>query len=116
MNIGSQVISMSVVPVKLVHENSNKVISTHALLDNCSQGTYVMKGIIDIIGIDGTPTSITLKTLNGDVTNTSVAVEGLQVCAAATSGKNRWVKIPKAFFWDELQVDAEDIVTPEKNS
>ena len=111
--MGSQVISMSVVPVKLVHENSNKVIT---LLDNCSQGTYVMKGIIDIIGIDGTPTSITLKTLNGDVTNTSVAVEGLQVCAAATSGKNRWVKIPKAFFWDELQVDAEDIVTPEKNS
>ena len=52
--------------------------------------------------------------LNGDVTNTSVAVEGLKVCAAATIGKNRWVKIPKAFSQDELQVDAEDIATPEK--
>ena len=52
--------------------------------------------------------------LNGDVTNTSVAVEGLKVCAAATIGKNRCVKIPKAFSQDELQVDAEDIATPEK--
>ena len=38
VNMGSQVISMSVVPIELVHENSNEVISTHALLDNCSQG------------------------------------------------------------------------------
>ena len=114
VNMGSQVISMSVVPVKLVHENSNKVISTHALLDNCSQSAFIMKSIVDKMGIDGTPTSITIKTLNGDVTNTSVAVEGLKVCAAAASGRNRWVKIPKAFSRDELQVDAEDIATPEK--
>ena len=113
VNKGSQVISMSIVPVQLVHENSNKVINTHALLDNCNQGTFVMKSS-DTMGKDGTPTSITIKTLNGDVTNTSVAVEGLKVCAAAASGKNRWVKIPKAFSWDELQVDAKDIATPEK--
>ena len=48
------------------------------------------------------------------MTNTSVAVEGLNVCAAAASGKNRWVKILKAFSQDELQVDAEDIATAEK--
>ena len=88
VNKGSQVISMSIVPVQLVHENSNKVINTHALLDNCNQGTFVMKSS-DTMGKDGTPTSITIKTLNGDVTNTSVAVEGLKVCAAAASGKNR---------------------------
>ena len=64
--------------------------------------------------IDGTPTSITVKTLNGDVTNPSVAVEGLKVCADAASGKNRWLKIAKAFSLDELQVDAEGIATPEK--
>ena len=112
VNMGSQVISISVVPVKLVHENSNKVITTHALLDNFSQGRFVMKSIVDTMWIDGTP--ITIKTLNGNVTNTSVAVEGLKVCAAAASGKNRWVKIPTAFSRDELQVDAEDIATPKK--
>ena len=113
VNKGSQVISMSIVPVQLVHENSNKVINTHALLDNCNQGTFVMKSS-DMMGKDGTPTSITIKTLNGDVTNTSIAVEGLKVCADAASGKNRCLKIPKAFSRDELQVDAEDIATPEK--
>ena len=104
VHMGSKVISVSVVPVEVLHENSNKVISTHALLDSCSEGTFFMKSIVDTIGIDGTPKSITTKKLNGDVTNTSV--EGC--------GKNRWVKIPKAFSWDELQVDAENIATPEK--
>ena len=79
----------SVVPVKLVHEDSNKVISTHALLDNCSQGTIAMKNIVDIKRIDGTPASITIKTLNGDATNSSVAVEELKACVAVASGKNR---------------------------
>ena len=84
------------------------------MLGNCSQGTFLMKSIVDTMEIDGTPTSITIKTLNGNVTNASVAVEGLKVCGAAASGKNRWVKKPKAFSRDELQVDAEDIATPEK--
>ena len=38
VNMGSQVISMSVVPAELGHENSNELMSTHALLHNCSQG------------------------------------------------------------------------------
>ena len=114
VNMGSQVISMSVVSVKLVHENFNKVISTHALLDNCSQGTFLMKSTVDTMVIDGTPTSITINMLNGNVTNASVAVEGLKVCGVAPSGKKRSVKIPKSFSRDELQVDAKDITTPEK--
>ena len=60
------------------------------------------------MGINGTPTSISIKTLNGYVSNTSVAV------TAPASGKNGWVKIPKAFSWDKLQVDGEDIAIPEK--
>ena len=50
------------------------------------------------------------------MTNASVAVEGLNVCGAAASGKKRWVKIPKAFSRDELQVDAEDIANTRKNN
>ena len=56
--MGSQVISMSVVPVKLVHENSNKA---HALLNNCSEGTFVRKSVVDVMGIDGTLTSININ-------------------------------------------------------
>ena len=53
-------------------------------------------------------------TQNKQKTLASVAVAGLKVCGAAASGKNRWVKIPKAFSQDELQVDAKDIATPKK--
>ena len=48
-----------------------------------------MKNIVDIKRIDGTPASITIKTLNGDATNSSVAVEELKACVAVASGKNR---------------------------
>ena len=41
------------------------------------QGTLFMKSIADIIGIVGTPTSITINTLNGNVTNSLVAVRSL---------------------------------------
>ena len=47
---------------------------------------------------------------------TSVAVDGLKVCAAAASVKNRWVKILKGFSQDELRVDAEDFAIPEKKA
>ena len=51
--MGSQIKIMSVVPIKLVHQISNKVISTYALQGNCSQGTFVMKRFLDMITIDG---------------------------------------------------------------
>ena len=41
------------------------------------QGTLFMKSIADIIGIVGTPTSITINTLNGNVTNSLVGVRSL---------------------------------------
>ena len=50
------------------------------------------------------------------MTNSSVADEGLKVCAAAASGKNIWVKIPKAFAQNELQIDAEGIATPKNGN
>ena len=48
------------------------------------------------------------------MTNASVVVEGLNVCIAAASGKNTCMKMPKAFSRDELQIDVEEIATPEK--
>ena len=56
-----QVTGMSVGPVKLVYKNSNKVISTHVLLDIA----FVIKSLADM-GIEGTTTSITFKTLNAN--------------------------------------------------
>ena len=109
-----QVISMSVVPVKVTHEKSEKVINTFALLDNCSQGTFVVNDIVDKLGIQGTTTSITVKTINGDITNSTLAINGLKVKALKDHKGSKWIKISKAFSRDELPADVEDIATPEK--
>ena len=62
------------------------------------QGTFVMKSIADMIGIGGTPTSVTINTLNGNVTSYLVAVERLKVWAMVSKGKNRLVRKNKSNF------------------
>ena len=60
----SDVISMDVVPVQICHLDSNKVLDTYAILDKCSQGTFVKEEIIEALGITGAETRVTVKTLN----------------------------------------------------
>ena len=36
---------MRVVPVKVSHSKSKKEFSTHAMLDNCSQGTFIKEDV-----------------------------------------------------------------------
>ena len=43
VNAFTNVISMCVVSVKLQHKESGKTIETFALLDSCSQGTFVVE-------------------------------------------------------------------------
>ena len=97
--------------VSLVSENSTKEVSTHVLLDTCSQGTFVLKGIVNMLGIVGTPTSITFKTLNCDVTDSSLKINGLKVCATLASGMNKQRKLPKSISQNKFQVDVGDIET-----
>ena len=63
VNTGTYVISMCVVPIKMQHGNSIKGQETHALLDSCSQGTFINNP-----SMKGQKTSITIKTLNRKVT------------------------------------------------
>ena len=63
VNTGTYVISMCVVPIKMQYGNSIKVQETHALLDKCSQGTFINNP-----SVKGQKASITIKTLNREVT------------------------------------------------
>ena len=65
LNAGMEVISMCVVPVKLSHGDSGKTLKTYALLDSCSQGTFILDKMLKRFGLKGKRTSITIKTLNG---------------------------------------------------
>ena len=63
------------------------------------------KDIVKETTTTGLPTSITIKTLNSNLTNQSLAAEESKVKAAAGSEHSKWVILPKTFSHDELPVD-----------
>ena len=89
VNTGKDVISMSVVQVKVEHSESGKIVETYALLDNCSQGTFMSERLLMELGLKGKKTSVTTKTLKGEATNQSIMIEGLSV-SKNNDGSNEW--------------------------
>ena len=79
VNTGTDVVSMCVVPIKVKYGNSGKVLEKHALLDSCSQGTFTLETLINNLGVKGQKTSITIKTLNEEVTDKAMVVKELRV-------------------------------------
>ena len=53
------------------------------MLDNCSQGGFVKTELLEELEVEGTNTSVTIKTLNGNQKHSSVAVDGLEVSNVA---------------------------------
>ena len=75
-SIGTEdVLSMCVVPVKVQHNQSDKEIITFAMLDTCSQGTFVTQSLMQQLSIKGVPTSLKIKTLIGHQAESSEIVK-----------------------------------------
>ena len=65
----NRVISMCIVPVNLHHKSDpNNVIKVYAMLDNCSEGTFMTDEVAKMLTASVRRTTITIKTLNGQVT------------------------------------------------
>ena len=77
--IPAKIINMCVAPVKIGHLGTKKKVSTLALLDNCSQGTFVKESIKKKFGISGKKTEITSKTWSRKQNMESTVVTGLKV-------------------------------------
>ena len=113
VNTGGNVISMCVVPVNLTYGCSRKTVKTHALLDSCSQGIFMLEKLLQDLGVNGEKTSITIKTVNGDLNNKTTVVEGLKVSSSKYED-GEWIELPKTFAKKYLPVDQDDIATPSK--
>ena len=97
----SQVMSMCVVPVKMKIKGSQGVVKTWAMLDNCSQGSFVKTNLFEVLKVSGIQTSVTIKTLNGDYKHSTIVVDGLEV-TNVDEKKGEWMKLPRAFSQDDL--------------
>ena len=102
---------MCIVPVKVKKDHSSEAVETYALLDSCSQGTFISEKLTQDLGASGRKTSITVKTLNGEHTSTSMVIEGLQV-AQVDDTLNKWLTLPRTFAKSELPVDSDDVTNP----
>ena len=103
---------MCVVPVVIKRKDSTKEIITHTVLDICSQGTFIVEGLVNALEIDGIDTSVVVKTLNRQSRLKSKLVNGLAVSNA--SDKKYWINFPRCYTRKELPVHPEEIPTPEK--
>ena len=45
--MASEIIIMFVVPIKITHAETKREVSTFAMLDNCSQGSFIKSNIIE---------------------------------------------------------------------
>ena len=61
------------------HSKSKKEFSTYAMLENCSQGTFLKKDIQKKLGAVGREADITFKTLNREQRMKSTDVSGLNL-------------------------------------
>ena len=101
-----------VAPVVIKPKEFPKEIITHAILDSCSQGTFIVEDLVNALEIDGIDTSVVAKTLNGQIRLKSKLVNGLVV--SNPSDKKFSINLPRCYTRKELPVDPEEIPTPEK--
>ena len=115
VNMSLEVISMCMVPVMVRHKLSNRVVKTYAMLNTCSQVTFAKEKSLSDLGIQGRKTSITIKTMNGEVTKSSEALEDLEVAQASNGKAERvWVKLPCTYTQEDLPVDSNEVATNDK--
>ena len=105
---------MFIVPVKIRYMNKRREVTTYAILDNCSQGTFVREDIIHKLEASGTRTKITVKTMNGGLTHVSTAADGLENASSNKSINKQWIKLPKSYTTSDLPIDAKEVRTKEK--
>ena len=114
--LDTEVISMCVVPVWVGHRSSKKMVKAYAMLDNCSQRSFIKDEIIEDLGVSGGKLKLSLKTLTGEKSEDNEAVDGL-IISAIDSKKGRpmrWLELSKAYSQNCLPVEREEIAVPDK--
>ena len=102
-------ISMCVGPVKVKHEHGANEVTTYAMLDNCSQGSFIHDSLVKKLGVPGSKTTINLKTLHGERSEKTISVDGIKV--AQLHGNSSWLNLPKMYARKNLPVEKEGIKT-----
>ena len=89
-----------------------KDVLAYAMLDSCSQGSFVQEALVKKMQTSERKTTVNLKTLNGVRSESTIAIDRLQVVESKDG--NTWIKLPRIYTRKLLPVDKKEVVTPEK--
>ena len=81
------------------------------MLDNCSQGSFIFDSTIKKLGIQGIKTTLKLKTLHGERSESTFAID---VKVTGMHGETGWLALPKLYSRREIPVNKAEIATPTK--
>ena len=75
-NTVPDVINVCVVLLQIKSQDTIKKVHTYPLLDNFSQDKFILDQLVFDFEISGRKTSLTIKTIDGEFTSNSTALEG----------------------------------------
>ena len=78
----------------------------------CSLGSFIQEALVNKMQKSGRKTTLTLKTLIGEESESTTANEGLQV--AGLKDGSAWIKLPRIYTRKHLPVDKKEDATPDK--
>ena len=110
--IGSKMISMCIVPVKVKHGDSKDVITTYAIWDNCSQDSFIHDNLVKKFGVHGLKTILNNKTLRGKKTENNMVEKDIKL--TGMSDDCSLLSLPKLYIRRKIPIVKEEIDTPAK--
>ena len=109
VNLAHSKIGMAVVPVQVWLKSAGSPIITYAFLDNGSSSSFCRESLMRQLGVDGTPTRISLTTLEKkDSPVDSFVVKDLVI---SDLDENVFIELPALYTRPEIPVSKEDIPT-----
>ena len=85
------------------------------MFDNYSQATFMRNTFVGALVLHGRKTSITVKTMIGEVTKSSEVLDGIEVAQASNESEEKvWIQLPTTYTQEHLPVDNRAITTAEK--
>ena len=107
---------LCIVLVQMHHKSQpEKVIQVYAMLDECSQGTFVDEALVEYLDDEQKRlTTVTVSTVNTDTETTTHAIEGLVVKGTDKFGKMyqaEEITLPVTYTKFKLPMGEEDIPT-----
>ena len=90
-----------------------KDVLTYAMLDKCSQGSFIREALVKKMQTSGRKTTLNFKALNGERSESTTAIDGLQV--AVSKDGSTWIRLPRIYTRKHFPVDKKEVAAPDKN-